>query len=106
MDAAETAKLVSHYTGLTHELSGPGVKPVPPFLFVITKDSRDHSPEVYKEVIIPMFREMKPAPRTAVCRLGAGVHTYTKPEADLPIGVAPSAAKLYHDAILGGFFVV
>lgn len=106
MNAAATQELVDHYTGFTHELTGPDAKPVPPFLFVITKDSRDHSPEVYREVIIPMFREMKPAPRTAVCRLGAGVHTYTKPEADLPIGVAPTAARLYHDAIINGFFVV
>jgi hypothetical protein len=106
MNETATQDLVDHYKSLTHELTGPDVKPVPPFLFVITKDSRDHSPEVYREVIIPMFREMKPPPRTAVCRLGAGVHTYTKPEADLPIGVAPTAARLYHDAILNGFFVV
>jgi len=32
------------------------VKPVLPFLFEISKDSRDHSPEVYQEVIMPGFR--------------------------------------------------
>jgi hypothetical protein len=106
LSGAETEKLVAHYLGYTRELSGPGVKPVPPYLFVISKDSRDHSPEVYREVIIPMFEAMQPAPRVAVTRFGAGVHTYTKPEPGLPIGIAPAAAQFYHDAITGGFFVV
>jgi hypothetical protein len=106
MNEKDTDALVAHYLGYTHELRGPDVKPVPPFLFAISKDSRDHSPEVYREVIIPMFQAMNPAPRLAVTRFGAGVHTYTKPEKDLPIGIAPPAAKFYHDAIVGGFFVV
>jgi hypothetical protein len=106
MSAEDTEKLVEHYIGYTQEVRGPDTKPVPPFLFVIAKDSRDHNPEVYKEVIIPMFSKMSPAPRTAVCRMGAGVHTYTKPEADLPVGIAPPAAKLFYDAITGGFFNV
>ena len=85
---------------------GPGVKPVPPYLFVIAKDSRDHSPEVYREVILPMFAQMNPAPRTHVTRFMAGVHTYTKPEQDLPMGIAPAAAHYFNDAITGGYFVV
>jgi hypothetical protein len=105
LNATETQALVDRYVGYTHELRGPAVKPVPPFLFVITKDSRDHSPEVYHEVILPMFAAMSPAPRTAVSRFMAGVHTYTKPEQDLPMGIAPAAAKFYRDAIAGGFFV-
>jgi hypothetical protein len=40
----------------TRELTGPDVQPAPPFLFEISKDSRDHSPEVYQEVIMPGFR--------------------------------------------------
>jgi hypothetical protein len=106
MNAEETEALVAHYLGYTRELRGTGVKPVPPFLFVISKDSRDHSPEVYREVILPMFAAMNPAPRVHVTRFGAGVHTYTKPEQDLPVGIAPTAAQFYHDAITGGFFVV
>ena len=106
LNTAETDKLVAHYLGYTRPLEGPGVKPVPPFLFVISKDSRDHSPEVYREVIIPMFEAMKPAPRTHVLRMGAGVHTYTKPEPGLPVGIAPAAAQFYADAIREGFFVV
>ena len=62
------------------------------------------SPEVYREVIIPMFAAMTPAPRVHVTRFGAGVHTYTKPEPGLPVGIAPAAAQFYHDAITGGFF--
>jgi hypothetical protein len=106
LDESRTQALIDRYVGYTHELRGPGVKPVPPFLFVIAKDSRDHSPEVYREVILPMFAAMSPAPRTAVSRFLAGVHTYTKPEQDLPMGIAPAAAKHYHDAITGGFFAV
>lgn len=106
MSEKDTDALVARYLGYTRELRGPDVKRVPPFLFAISKDSRDHSPEVYREVIIPMFQAMNPAPRLHVTRFGAGVHTYTKPEADLPIGIAPPAAKFYHDAITGGFFVV
>jgi hypothetical protein len=105
LDAAKTAALVAHYLGYTRELAGPGVKPVPPFLFVISKDSRDHSPDVYREVIIPMFATMKPAPRVAVTRFGAGVHTYTKPEPGLPVGIAPAAAQFYLQAIQEGYFV-
>jgi hypothetical protein len=106
LDTAATDKLIAHYRGYTRELAGPGVKPVPPFLFVISKDSRDHSPEVYREVIIPMFQAMQPAPRVAVTRFGAGVHTYTKPEPGLPVGIAPAAAQLYVQAIQEGYFVV
>ena len=106
LDDGETAKLVAHYLGYTRELSGPGVKPVPPFLFVISKDSRDHSPEVYRDVILPMFAAMRPAPRAAVTRFGAGVHTYTKPEPGLPVGIAPAAAQFYVHAIRQGYFVV
>jgi hypothetical protein len=106
MDGAATEALVAHYLGYTRELEGADVKPVPPFLFVISKDSRDHSPEVYREVIIPMFAAMTPAPRVALTRFGAGVHTYTKPEPGLPIGIAPAAAQFYVRAIQEGYFVV
>jgi hypothetical protein len=106
MSAADEQKLVDHYIGYTRELSGSGVKPVPPYLFVIAKDSRDHHPQVYHDVILPMFAQMNPAPRTHVTRFMAGVHTYTKPEQDLPMGIAPAAAHYINEAITGGFFVV
>jgi hypothetical protein len=43
-------------------------------------------------------------PKVALTQFGAGMHVYTKPEQDLPAGIAPAAAKLYHDAIVEGFF--
>lgn len=106
LDARETRALTERYFSLTRELRGKGVKPVPPFLFAISKDSRDHSPEVYREVILPMFRKMRPAPLVAVTRFGAGVHTYVKPEPDLPNGIGPVVAKFFLDAIKGGYYVV
>lgn len=106
LDKPATKNLVERYLSLTHELRGPDVKPVPPFLFALSKDSRDHSPEVYRAVILPMFRKMRPAPKVAMTRFGAGVHTYVKPEADLPNGIGPAVAKLFVDAIRGGYYVV
>lgn len=106
MSSKEEEDLVAHYVGYTREQRGQAVKPVPPYLFVIAKDSRDHSPEVYREVILPMFAQMDPAPRTHVTRFMAGVHTYTKPEHELPMGIAPAAARYFNDAITGGYFVV
>ena len=103
-DGVQTRALVDRYRGYTRELSGPGVKPVPPILFGLAKDSRDNSPQAYSEVIEPMLRKLDPPPRVATMRFGAGVHVYSKPENDLPAGIAPAAAKLYNDAILGGFF--
>lgn len=105
-DANTTEALVARFVGYTRPLAGPGVKPVPPFLFAISKDSRDHSPEVYREVILPAFARMDPSPRVAVTRFGAGVHSYWKAEDELPVGIAPSVARFYSEAIAGGFFVV
>ena len=44
MNKEETEALVNQFVGYTREMTGPNVKPVPPFLFEISKDSRDHSP--------------------------------------------------------------
>jgi hypothetical protein len=105
MAPKDAKALADHFVGYTRELKGKDVKPVPPTLFLITKDSRDHSPEVYKEVIIPKFKAMSPAPKIALTRLGAGVHTYATPEDGLPLGVAPVVAKYYFDAITKGFYL-
>jgi len=105
MNREETEALVERYVGYPRELTGPNVRPLPPFLFVITKDSRDHSPEVYKEVILPAFEAMKPAPRTHLTHFGAGVHSFWKAEESLPVGIAPAAIKVWNDAITGGYFL-
>jgi hypothetical protein len=104
--APETAALVQHYLGFPYPQTGPAAKPVPPVLFCISKDSRDHSPEVYREVVLPMFGKLDPAPKVRVTRWGAGVHTYHKSEPDLPLGIAPPVAELYVQAIQEGYFVV
>jgi hypothetical protein len=105
MSKDETDALVNHFVGYTRELSGSNVKPVPPFLFEISKDSRDHSSEVYEEVIMPGFRAMKPAPKIGITRFGAGVHSFWKAEKDLPMGIAPSVLKSWDQAVRGGYFV-
>jgi len=105
MSPQETAALVAHYLGYPFPQTGPGAKPVPPVLFVISKDSRDHSPEVYREVVLPMFAKLDPAPKVRLTQFGAGVHTYQKSEPDLPLGIAPTVAEFYVRAIQEGYFV-
>jgi hypothetical protein len=106
MSGEDSEKLVKHYLGFPFPQTGPDAKPVPPVLFCITKDSRDHSPEVYKEVVLPLFATLDPAPKVRVTRWGAGVHTYHKSEPDLPLGVAPPVAEFYVKAIQEGYLVV
>ena len=105
MNAEESEALVKRYLGYTRELSAPGVKPVPPFWFCISKDSRDHSAEVYREVIIPGFQKMSPAPKTRLTIFGAGVHAFWLAENDLPLGIAPSVVRSWNEAIKVGYFV-
>ncbi len=106
MSGADTEALVKHYLGFPYPQTGPGAKPVPPVLFCIAKDSRDHSPEVYQEVVLPMFAKLDPAPKVRVTRWGAGVHTYHKSEPGLPLGIAPPVAEFYVRAIQEGYFLV
>jgi hypothetical protein len=106
MPGADTAAVIAHYLGFPYPLSGPGAKPVPPVLFCISKDSRDHSPEVYREVVVPMFARLDPAPKVRVTQWGAGVHTYHKSEPGLPLGIAPPVAEFYVRAIQEGYFAV
>ncbi len=105
LDAAARADLVKHYQGLPYPLTGPGTKPVPPVLFIIAKDSRDHNIDVYREVVLPEFAKIDPAPKVQVIQFGAGVHTYNKAEPGLPLGIVPAAAQVYHDAIARGYFL-
>ncbi len=105
MSPDETDDLVRHYLGYARELTGPGVKPVPPFLFCISKHSPDHSLEGYQKIVLPMFKAMNPAPKVDVVQFDAGVHVYTKPEKDLPMGIAPAVAQFYHEAIMGGYYL-
>ncbi len=73
--------------------------------FEISKDSRDHSPEVYSEVIMPGFRAMRPAPKIGITRFGPGGHIFWKAEKDLPAGIVPSVLKSWDQAVRGGYFL-
>ena len=97
-------ELVRHYKGYTRELSGKGVRPFPPTILGAAHSSRDHSPEIYREVILPMFAAMDPPPKVSWVPFGAGVHSYSRAEPDLPLGIAPAVAQLWYDAIMGGYY--
>ena len=105
MNEDETDALAAQYRGYCHELRGPDARRVPPILLSICKHSRDHTDEAYRDVVTPMFAAMDPAPKVNVVRLGIGTHGYGKPEEGLPMGLVPSVAKMWHDAIMGGYYV-
>ena len=105
LDASATEKLVSDYLGMTRELAGHDQKPVPNVLFGISANSRDHSPEVYEQAILPLFAKMHPAPLVTVTHFGAGTHGYAMSEPELPMGIAPAVFASWDEAIRGGYFV-
>jgi hypothetical protein len=100
-----TEELVDHFCGYPFPLRESGAKPVPAVLFAISKDSRDHSPEVYRDVVLPLFKTIAPAPRVGVTQFGAGTHFYTRAEDGLPLGIGPAIGQFYDDAIRGGYFL-
>ncbi|MBB5788939.1 hypothetical protein [Jiangella mangrovi] len=104
LDAAGTQALVDRFVGYTEPLSGPDVKPLPPTLTGISGASRDHSPEVYAEVIVPMFEAIEPRPKYALTRYLGGTHKMWGEDGDLPLGIAPAVITDWHDAIVGGWF--
>src|SRR5919198_4651371 len=95
---AETQLLVEQFRGYPRELTGPDAKPVPPLLYGLTQGSRDHTPERYRGVLLPTLAAMQPPPKARLVLFGAGVHGYMRPEPDLPSGIGPAIAKLWHDA--------
>ena len=99
----ETAKLVQRYLGYTRELSGPGVKPVPNFLSI--HGINDDTVTLKRcEKSLPLFARLNPAPKVKSISLGAGVHSWSWTHDQLPQGIVPPVAKLWHDAIMNGFF--
>lgn len=105
LDADATRALEDRFGGYPYPLRSPDAPPVPPILIVIAKDSRDHSVDVYREVVVPAFAEIDPAPRVSLVQLGAGVHNYWKPEPGLPVGIVPVAARIADEAIKSGYFL-
>ena len=104
MNAQATSDLVKRYLNYCYYDASPGAKPVPPILYINSKDSRDNSPEAYSEIILPMLAELKPAPRVRATQFGAGTHVYYKPEKDFPQGITPAVAALFNEAIAKRFY--
>jgi hypothetical protein len=99
----ETEALVREYLNYGAPLTGPGVRPVPPLLHGIDKFSRDHTPEKYR-IIAGEYARLDPAPKFRVIEFGTGTHSYWRTEAGLPLGVCPVVVKLWHEAIMNGFY--
>ena len=100
----DTEALVMRYLGYTRELSGPGVKPVPNFLSI--HGLNDDTVTLKRcERSLPLFAKLDPAPKVRAVSLGAGIHSWTWTDAKLPQGIVPAVAKLWHDAIMNGYFV-
>jgi hypothetical protein len=100
----ETDVLVQRYLGYTREQSGPGVKPVPPFLSIHGIDDDTVTLERCQRSL-PLFARLNPAPKVRAVSLGAGVHTWSWTDDRLPQGIVPPVAKLWHDAIVNGYFL-
>jgi pimeloyl-ACP methyl ester carboxylesterase len=96
-------ELVQRYLGYTRELSGPGVKPVPNFLSI--HGINDDTVTLKRcERSQPLFAKLNPAPKVRAVALGAGIHSWGWADENLPQGIVPPVAKLWHDAIMNGFF--
>jgi hypothetical protein len=104
MSDVKTAALVKRYHDLTRPLEGPGVKPVPPLLYIITQGSVDHTLERYQNVLLPGLARVNPPPKARVTLLEAGIHGYEKPEDGLPRGVFPAGARLWEEALQNGYY--
>jgi hypothetical protein len=99
----ETDALVQRYLGYTRELSGSGVKPVPNFLSIHGVNDDTVTLERCQRSL-PLFANLNPAPKVRPVCLGAGVHSWGWSDDKLPHGIVPPVAKLWHDAIMNGFF--
>ena len=106
LNEADTEALVQQFLGYGRELKGPDAKPVPPVMFCVAKDSRDHGVESYKTLVMPLYAEMNPAPKTSLVHFQAGIHSYWNALDELPVGIAPSVVKLWFEAVTGGYFLV
>ncbi len=103
LDKAECADLVREYLGYGVPLTGDGVKPIPPLLHGICQFSRDHTVKNYQQ-LAREFAAMTPAPKFRFIQLGTGIHSYWRAEDGLPFGVSPVVTKIWHDAIMNGYY--
>jgi len=99
----ETDALIAEYLNYGVPLEGSGVKPVPNLLHGICDYSRDHTVDTY-EFLTAEYAKLNPAPKFRYIQLGTGVHSYWRTEEGLPLGVCPIVTKVWHDAIMNGYF--
>jgi hypothetical protein len=104
-DPVATDALVQRYLGYLRGVTGPDARPVPPIILIITNNSRDHMPEFYRQIYLPGYAAMQPAPTVRLYQFEAGIHNYTAPEDGLPQGVAPAGAALWFAAIRDHYFL-
>ena len=98
--------MVARYLNYGRYLKGLDARPVPPVLFINSVFSRDNSEEVFNEVVRPELARLNPAPKTHLVMVDGSSHLYTEADgADFPLGMTPVAAKLFDDAVRGGFFL-
>jgi hypothetical protein len=102
----ETAVLVDRYLHYSVPLTGPDAKPLPPLLYVIVANSRDHSKENYYDKIVPALAAIDPPPRVSVVEFATGAHSYQKAEEGLPNGLIPAAVTIWWEAIQAGYYRV
>lgn len=105
MTKAQTEELVARYLGYAKPLTGPGVKPVPPLLYIICANSRDHTEKAYKGIILKRLSEITPAPKTSLIQFGTGAHSYQRPMDGMPMGLSPAAITLWEKAIMSGYYL-
>ncbi len=103
MSGADEERLVTRYLGYLRELSGADAKPVPPMLSLHGLDDDTVTLRRCRDAL-PLYAAMDPAPKVAGVSLGAGIHTWGLTYDDLPHGIIPPVCRLWHDAIVGGFF--
>lgn len=99
----EADALAQRYLGYARELDGPGVKPVPNFLSIHGIADDTVTLERCRRSL-PLFAKFDPPPKVRPVSLGAGVHSWGWADERLPHGIVPPVAKLWHDAIMNGFF--
>lgn len=104
LDAEATAALEARYLGYARPLTGPTAPPLPPLIYIVCALSRDHAPEKYRDVALPMLAALTPTPKTRLITFGAGTHYYARPAPGLPEGLCPPAIALWIDAIRTGYF--
>ncbi len=105
VSSQETEELVEHFVGYVRELRGPNVKPVPPVILGMAEASAGHEHETYRRITLPMFAGMDPPPKVRLVLFRVGTHYYFEREEDLPLGPFPAVAKLWHDAIMNGYYL-